>query len=184
MIPNVTICVKLDDYINENDEYESDGTIDMIHVERKEINNCYVTSLEAATKNETIESIPNLITSNPILSIVQSNLEHRQQNQDLNNESTSTLLQSIEKQTSSSFFNDESDVERRKATELVRGLESDESKSANFQGPMRHHRYDLHPLVSVYNILANSSNRPVPKTLLEYQEKHNRLFDITPLDKT
>jgi hypothetical protein len=56
-------------------------------------------------------------------------------------------------------------------------FESDDSKSVNFRGLNRHNRLDLHPLISIYNILAER-NRIEHRTLDEYKAKHNRLFDL------
>ena len=51
------------------------------------------------------------------------------------------------------------------------------SKSCNFRGMMRKNRFDLHPLIPAYNILTEQTKLK-HLTLKEYQEKHNRLFDI------
>ena len=54
-------------------------------------------------------------------------------------------------------------------------------KSHNMSGFSRvskRNRSDLHPLVPIYNILAEGNVLENKRTLKDYQNKHNKLFDI------
>ena len=49
---------------------------------------------------------------------------------------------------------------------------------SEFSRTSKRNRSDLHPLVPIYNILAEKNILENKKTLKYYQTKHNKLFDI------